>query len=84
MKQTIKNLWEKIVINRYVSAGLRWGDATSYAFIGEAVGYKFMEKLLYFWEKYYKKLGYKPVNCHIWVDAGGYGRDYEQYLRVRK
>jgi hypothetical protein len=25
-----KKLWEKIVINQYISAGLQWGDATSY------------------------------------------------------
>ena len=84
VKDLIKKLWEKIVINQYVSAGLQWGDATSYGFMGEAVGYKSMEKRLKFWEKYYKKFGYEPVDCHIWVSAGGYGLDYEPYLRIRK
>ena len=30
VKDLIKKLWEKIIINQYVSAGLQWGDATSY------------------------------------------------------
>jgi hypothetical protein len=39
-----KKLWEKIVINQYISAGLQWGDATSYLpIMGEAVGYDKME-----------------------------------------
>ena len=80
-----KKLWEKIVINQYISAGLQWGDATSYlSIIGEAVGYDKMEKRLYFWERKYQELGYMCVDLDIWVSAGGYGRDYEPYLRVRK
>jgi len=84
VKDLIKKLWEKIVINQYVSAGLQWGDATSYGFMGEAVGYKSMEKRLKFWEKHYKNFGYEPVNRHIWIGAGGYSLDYEPYLRIRK
>jgi hypothetical protein len=35
-----KKLWEDFIISRYVSVGLQWGDAESYSFMGECVGYK--------------------------------------------
>jgi len=80
-----KKFLEKIVINRYISIGLYWGDATSYLpIMGEAVGYKMMCTQLKFWETQYKKLGYEPINRRIWIDAGGYGCDYQSYLRMKK
>ena len=85
MKQTIKNLWEWFVIRNYVSAGLRWGDAASYLpIMGKAVGYDEMLEGLYLWEKQYQKLGYKLIGYDVWIDAGGYGRDYECFLRVKE
>jgi hypothetical protein len=81
----LKNLWEKLVINRYVSIGLRWGDATSYLpIMGKADGYDRMEESLIFWERKYANLGYIPLSWEIWVSAGGYGRQYEHYLRMKK
>lgn len=66
MKQLIKNLWEKFVIHNYVSAGLQWGDATSYLpILGEAYGYDKMEKRLYDWEIKYRRLGYKIVDLDV-------------------
>lgn len=52
--------------------------------MGEAVGYKMMCTQLKFWETQYKKLGYEPINRRIWIDAGGYGCDYQSYLRMKK
>jgi hypothetical protein len=34
-----------------------------------------------FWESKYVKLGYLPVCKERWIEAGGYGREYESQLR---
>jgi hypothetical protein len=84
-RQMFDNQWEWFVIKNYVSAGLRWGNATSYLpIMGEPYGYDKMEKRLYDWEIKYRRLGYKIVDLDVWIDAGGYGRDYECYLRVKE
>jgi hypothetical protein len=79
-----KTIWEKIVINRYVSAGLHWGDATSYGFLGETVNYNSLTQNLKYWEDKYVKLGYIPVRPQRWVESGGYGLEYESQLKKRK
>lgn len=83
-KQLFRNIWEKIVIHKYVSTGLAWGDAESYWFMGEPVGYESLCNRMNFWESKYKKLGYIPIERERWVEAGGYGREYESQLRVTK
>lgn len=88
MKQRIKkfadNLWEKYVIHKYVKTGLHWGDLTSYTFLGEPEGYIYLCKDLEYWEAEYKKLGYIPLDRRRWVDAGGYGKDYQSLLKIRQ
>lgn len=71
-------------MNQYVSAGLRWGDAESYSFMGECVGYNSICNRLKYWESEYEKLGYVPVSLDRWVESGGYGREYESQLKIRK
>jgi hypothetical protein len=80
----IKTIWEKIVISQYVSAGLHWGDATSYGFLGETVNYDSLTKRLQYWEARYVNLGYIPVRPQRWVESGGYGLEYESQLKKRK
>jgi hypothetical protein len=65
MKQAIKKLWERFVIHKYVSAGLQWGNATSF-------GYNENRKRLEYWENKYKELGYVPVSYTIWVSCSQY------------
>lgn len=82
--KSIKRLWEKIVIHKYVSTGLHWGDATSYDFMGEPLGYKSLCKKMDVWELEYEKLDYIPLDRERWVEAGGYGREYKSQLRLKK
>jgi|688.fasta_scaffold433439_2 hypothetical protein len=78
-----KSLWEDFIISRYVSVGLQWGDAESYSFMGECVGYNSLCKSLERLETQYAKLGYKVVDRETWVLAGGYGEEYESKLRIK-
>ncbi len=83
MISLFRNLWENFIISRYVSVGLQWGDAESYSFMGECVGYSSLCKALERLETQYAKLGYKVVGRETWVRAGGYGAEYESKLRVK-
>jgi hypothetical protein len=81
IKKIIKNLWEKLVVHKYVYYGLSWGFAESYSYMGEPVGFVSLCKKMDFWESKYVKLGYLPVCKERWIEAGGYGREYESQLR---
>jgi hypothetical protein len=83
MINLLKRLWEDFIVSRYVSIGLQWGDAESYSFMGECVGYKSLCKALEKLETQYANLGYKVVDRKTWVLAGGYGKEYESKLRVK-
>jgi hypothetical protein len=78
-----KKLWEDFIISRYVSVGLQWGDAESYSFMGECVGYKSLCRALERLETQYQNMGYKVVDRETWVLAGGYGKEYESKLRIK-
>jgi len=80
----IKKLWKKFVINRYISAGLSWGDAESYRpMLGKCLGYESLVKRLNYWEAKYKKLGYRPIPMAAWILAGGYGEPLDKFLKVK-
>lgn len=68
----LKNLWSKVVVWRYTDLGLTYGDALSYSFMGECIGFKSLERKFKFWERRYVSLGYKPIEVDDWVTAGGY------------
>ena len=72
------DLWEAVVVNRYVKSGLYVGDAASYA--GSPGLY--WELNFKIWERAYIKLGYVPLSCSDWQFAGGYGAPYVHLLRT--
>ena len=77
----LSRLVREFVVRRYVAAGLSWGDAESYSgYLGECVGYAGMLRKLNRWEVRYSRLGFKPVDKRVWVEAGGYGKDYASKL----
>jgi len=66
-------LTDKQVEKRYVKVGATFGDAVSYIYMGECVGF---EKLLAKWEKWeaeYAKRGYRTLPLDDFVSYGGYG-----------
>lgn len=81
MVKLIKCLWCRIVVDRYISAGLSWGYAHSfYPACGPCIGYKHMLRKLRKWQRRYKALGYTPIPLEKWVLAGGWGEPYEHLL----
>ena len=73
-------LWERIVIWRYVSTGLRYGDYLSYMNTG-LVTDSYYGRIFARWEKRYIVLGYKPLHIDDWLLAGGYGYSYKDKLK---
>lgn len=78
----MNKLWERIVIWRYVSAGLNYGDYLSY--MTGLIPENHYGRILARWERRYVVLGYVPLSPDDWLMAGGYGRDYKDKLRQVK
>lgn len=76
----LREYW--IVIN-YEEVGLRWGDMYSYSYLGKAVGLDKTEARLKKLEEAYKSLGYVPLPRTVWIQAGGYGKEYKHLLRQK-
>lgn len=63
------------VVKRYIDAGAIFGDAVSYIYMGECVGFA---KRLENWENAelaYSALGYRTLSLDQFVDYGGYGKE---------
>jgi hypothetical protein len=72
---SVPTLTDKEVIDRYVNYGLEFGDAVSYIYMGECVGF---DKLLDAWEqseREYSALGFRTCSLDDFIDAGGYGKE---------
>ena len=70
----VKRLSDKEVEINYVEAGADFGDAVSYAYMGECQGF---EKMLSDWTKWeleYSARGYKTISLDDFIEYGGYGK----------
>ena len=72
-KKLLKQRMHDYVVSRYEVAGLTWGDAASYLYVGRPIGFDNMIHSLVYWEKKYTALGYCAITPDMWVKAGGYG-----------
>ena len=70
----VKRLSDKEVQDNYVQAGVDFGDAVSYIYMGECLGF---EKMLFDWAKWeleYSMRGYKTISLDDFIEYGGYGK----------
>lgn len=65
-------LSDKTVKRLYTEAGTTFGDAVSYLYMGECVGFREMLEAWRKWEKEYANRGYRTVSLNAFVNAGGY------------
>lgn len=78
----VKTFSNEQVIEAYVAAGAQMGDAVSYIYMGECIGF---DKLLDQWEaseKAYSDLGFRTLSIDDFTSYGGYGRPIDHLLRV--
>lgn len=75
-----KLLSDKIVEKKYISAGEVFGDAVSYLYMGECIGFEKLFRRWAAWEKEYARRGYRTISLDHFVDAGGWGKSLDTYL----
>ena len=67
-------LSDRTVEARYVRAGGRFGDAVSYVYMGECIGFKRMLHAWARWEKEYARRGYRTLSLDTFEEYGGVSR----------
>lgn len=75
-----KFLSNDTVETRYVKAGAVFGDAVSYLYLGECIGFKKLLNTWAEWEKEYARRGYRTVSLDRFVELGGYGKPIDDVL----
>lgn len=76
----MQTLFQRIVVWRYTVAGLSWGDWESYSFMASAREDNPHTSAYHRWKSVYDKFGYEEIPSKVWIDAGGYGIPYKNYL----
>jgi hypothetical protein len=83
-KSYLAKQYKASVVQRYIDAGLNFGDAVSYIYMGECDGF---DKLLSIWEeseREYAALGYRTIPIDAFVQAGGWGKALEEIGTLRE
>lgn len=70
-------LSDKSVENKIVRAGTEFGDAVSYIYMGECVGFKKMLRRWTRWETEYARRGYRTISLDAFIECGGYNTPIE-------
>lgn len=81
----LRNLMsDKSVEKKYVQTGSAFGDAVSYIYMGECVGFESMLNSWADWEKEYVRRGYRTVSLDDFIELGGYGKNIDNLLRQKR
>ena len=73
----VKSLSDKEVQDNYVKVGAGFGDAESYSYLGECLGFQTMFSSWARWELEYSRRGYRTISLDDFVSYGGYGKPLE-------
>ncbi len=68
MKILMKLLSDEGVKKRYKKAGAMFGDALSYIYMGECIGFEMLLDRLARWEEEYASRGYRTISLGAFVD----------------
>ena len=74
---------ENKAIDRYIRTGNSFGDAVSYLYMGECVGFKEILAAWEHWEQEIVKYGYRPFDLDIFVGSGGYGKQSPELEKLK-
>lgn len=69
-KEFLSDAW---VEKRYARSGSRFGDAVSYLYMGECVGFEGLLTTWESWEREYSRRGFRTLSVDALIDHGGYG-----------
>lgn len=80
----VKLMSDKKVEKRYLSSGASFGDAVSYIYMGQCVGFESMLDDWAEWEKEYSTRGYKTISIDDFLSFGGYGKSIDHLLGKKR
>ena len=84
MKFIRRLLPNSAVEKRYVGAGATFGDAVSYLYMGECIGFEELLNQWANWEEEYAHRGFRTVSLDRFVDLGGYEKPIDDVLSQRR
>lgn len=68
----------------YVQAGATFGDAVSYIYMGECVGFRDRLAKWAGWEQEYSSRGYTTISLDDFIGLGGYNKPITHLLRQKR
>jgi hypothetical protein len=74
----------KKVKAKYRQAGADFGDAISYIYMGECIGFVEMSQEWAKWERQYAALGYRTISLDRFTEYGGYGKPLDDVWEVKR
>lgn len=84
MKFIRRLLPNSIVERRYIRAGATFGDAVSYLFMGECIGFNRLLNKWGNWEEEYAYRGFRTVSLDRFIGLGGYGKPISDLIGKRR
>jgi len=72
------------VVEHYVRSGAVFGEALSYLYMGECIGFHGMKERFAKLERLYAEYGYRTIPLEDFVEYGGYGKKIDHLLRVKR
>jgi len=75
---------DRTVEQKYVQAGAQFGDAVSYIYLGECIGFEGLLDAWGKWEQEYARRGYRTVPLDAFVGLGGYGQSIDHLLGQKR
>lgn len=72
------------VVEQYVRSGAVFGEALSYLYMGECVGFHSMKERWAKLERLYAELGYRTIPLEDFLEYGGYGKSIDHLVRLRR
>lgn len=72
------------IVERYVRAGARFGEAISYIYMGECIGFHSIRARWERFERKYASLGYRTISLDDFIEYGGYGKSIDHLLRITR
>lgn len=82
-KNPISGKHEKLV-KKYIQAGAEFGDAVSYLYVGECIGFENLLNAWAKWEKKYAQAGFRTIPVDDFILYGGYGKEIKGIKQLRK
>jgi hypothetical protein len=81
----IEKLYPLLILQkRYLDTGLTFGEAVSYIYLGECIGFKRILRNLEDLEREYAKRGFRTISIDDFEDCGGHGKSLEKLVGLKR